>query len=481
MAQIERPQVVIIGGGFGGLSAAQALKSAQVDVTLIDREQGSIKPFVTPDFDGSKLEVYAVLLDRDDNLWVATQGKGLFRIHGNVVDHYGRTDGLSSDAVSGLFEDREGILWAATTNGVDSFRDPRVTTFSALEGLGKDAAFGVLASRDGTIWVANDGSLDHIEKSGTIDSIRTGSGLPGHQVTSLLEDRAGNMWIGVDDGLFLFKDGRFRRLPEPNNKPLGLIAGMAEDIDGNIWAESAGKPGRLLRIRDFQMREEFTEPQVPAGRALAPDPQGGIWMSTTKGDLALIRQGTPQIFPIHPKGNLLSRRIMVSRDGSVLAGYDDGLVGLRQGKVQRMTTKNGLPCDEVMSFIEDQRKHWWLYTQCGIVEIADSELQRWWTNPEAIIQTRIFDALDGARLATAGLFNPVANSPDGRLWFAAGGIVQMVDPARISQKALPAMTYIEAVIVDRKEFAATNNLRIAARPREVQFDYTSPTFAIPQR
>ncbi|PWT74505.1 MAG: FAD-dependent oxidoreductase [Proteobacteria bacterium] len=33
----KRPQVVIIGGGFGGLSAAQALKSAPVDVTLIDR------------------------------------------------------------------------------------------------------------------------------------------------------------------------------------------------------------------------------------------------------------------------------------------------------------------------------------------------------------------------------------------------------------------------------------------------------------
>jgi len=32
-----RPHVVIIGGGFGGLSAAQALKRAPVDVTLIDR------------------------------------------------------------------------------------------------------------------------------------------------------------------------------------------------------------------------------------------------------------------------------------------------------------------------------------------------------------------------------------------------------------------------------------------------------------
>src|SRR5271169_6704049 len=32
-----RPKVIIIGGGFGGLCAAQALKSAPVDLTLIDR------------------------------------------------------------------------------------------------------------------------------------------------------------------------------------------------------------------------------------------------------------------------------------------------------------------------------------------------------------------------------------------------------------------------------------------------------------
>ena len=33
----RRSKVIIIGGGFGGLSAAQALKSAPVDVTVIDR------------------------------------------------------------------------------------------------------------------------------------------------------------------------------------------------------------------------------------------------------------------------------------------------------------------------------------------------------------------------------------------------------------------------------------------------------------
>ncbi len=105
-------------------------------------KEGVVKPYVTPAFDGSKVEVNAMTFDRDGSLWVAARGKGLYRIHDTVVDHYGRTDGLSSDAVDFLFEDREGILWAATSNGIDSFRDPAVTTFSSSEGLGKDVRPG---------------------------------------------------------------------------------------------------------------------------------------------------------------------------------------------------------------------------------------------------------------------------------------------------------------------------------------------------
>jgi len=441
---------------------------------------GTIKPFVTSTFDGSKVGVTRIISDRHGHIWVSTDGKGVFCIHGNDVDHYGRIEGLSSDSVWSLFEDREGIIWAATSNGIDSFRDPAVATFSASEGLPKDAAVGILASKDGTIWIANNGSLDRIA-NGTVSSIRMGAGLPGEQVTSLLEDRAGNMWVGVDNGLYLFKNARFLPLPEPNHKPLGMVVGITEDTDGNIWAECSGKPRKLVRIRDFQVREEFPESQVPPGHSLGADPHGGIWIGTVKGDVALFRNGIlGKKFQVNLKGDSVADLILAQEDGSVLAGSTDGLFGLRNDRAQRMTKKNGLPCNWVYSFVEDKHKQWWLNTECGIVELSDAELQRWWTNPETLVQNRLYDALDGARPSPPS-FRSAAYSADGHVWFVTGVVVQTVDPSRLLQKALPTQTYIESLIADRKEFEAAPNLKIPPNPRDLQIDYTSPSFSIPQR
>lgn len=443
-------------------------------------EEGTVRSFVTPTFDGSKYPVFSLRFDGHGNLWVGTDRNGIFRVRGSAVDHYGQTESLSGDFVRVLFEDRGGMVWAATNNGIDQFHDPRVTTFSTREGLGSDHAVGLVASRDGTIWVANGESLDHIV-NGSVSSIRYKHGLPGQQVSSLLEDRAGNLWVGVDDALYLLKDGSFRRLPELNHEPLGLVLGLVEDSDGNIWAECSGSTRKLVRIRDFKVQGEFSPPQVPMGR-IAADTHGGIWIGTRNGELALFRNGAVQRLPVNTdsKGPF-ANQIVALPDDTVLVAFDDGLVGLRQGKVQRMTTKNGLPCDDVMSFIQDKDKRWWLNTRCGIVEFSGQELERWWANPEAVIQTRLYDVLEGARPSARPPFNSAATSPDGRVWFVNSGFVQMLDPSRLSQKALPAATYIESLIADRKEFQATETLRLPPNPRDLQIDYTSPTFLIPQK
>lgn len=446
---------------------------------LQELRDGVLKTFVSEHLDGSELSVTSLMVDRDGSLWVATDAGGVVRIQNGAMERYRQPDGLSGDSVWALFEDREGIVWAGTTNGLDSFRDPRVVTLSAAQGLGKELAAGILAGRDDTVWVANNGSLDRI-RNGAVTSIGRSAGLPGDQVAALLEDRAGNLWVGVDDGLYLFRDGKFRRLPEPDQQPLGMVVGLAEDVEGNIWA-ACGRPRRLVRIRDFQVREVLAGAQVPPGaHHLAADPQGGIWIAAT-AEVVLMRGGkVVTTIPIDAQPSALNRHVAAGADGSVLVSSETGLVGWRDGKVQRMTTKNGLPCDFVIAFTQDRDRHWWLYTRCGVVDFSDAELRRWWANPEAVIRTRVHDAFEGAQ-PNIGSFNAAATTSDGRVWFSNGLGVQMLDPSRMAPAPEAAASVVESLVVDRKPFAAVDGLELGPHVRDLQIDYTSPTLSIPEK
>lgn len=79
-------------------------------------------------FSGGKLEgnslphdrpflPYRFLRDRDGALRVATSGQGGSHVYRGRTDRFVSVDGLSGNSVSGLFEDREGDLWAGTGIG----------------------------------------------------------------------------------------------------------------------------------------------------------------------------------------------------------------------------------------------------------------------------------------------------------------------------------------------------------------------------
>jgi ligand-binding sensor domain-containing protein len=109
-------------------------------------------------------------------------------------------------------------------------------------------------------------------------------------------------------------------------------------------------------------------------------------------------------------------------DGTLWAATEGGLSRVKDGHVATLTSKNGLPCDTVHWSLEDDDHSVWLYTACGLVRIARSELDAWSADPKRTIQATVFDNSDGVR-STAGFssYNPrVAKSTDGRIWFVTG-------------------------------------------------------------
>jgi signal transduction histidine kinase/ligand-binding sensor domain-containing protein len=442
--------------------------------------QGAWKSFVTPELDGSTLVVQTLFRDRENALWIGTSDQGIYRILGRKVDHFHSADGLSSNLVLRFYEDREGNLWVATSKGIDRFRDLRVATFSNREGLATPEVDSVLAAQDGTLWVGGDRALDAMHQDGVLSSLQTGRGLPGNQVTSLLEDHAGRLWVGVDKTMSIYKNGRFRRIGRPDGSPIGLVVGMTEDVDNNIWVETIGPPRTLSRIRNLKVEEAFPVPQMPAARKVAADPEGGIWLGLRNGDLARYRNGKTELFPFKLGENSEVNQLLVNSDSSVLGATPRGLVGWKKGKQQTLTIRNGLPCNTVYALIEDSQRALWLYTECGLVEIAGAELQRWWGQPDITLQLRTFDALDGAQPGWAP-FGAAARSPDGRLWFANGLVLQMIDPGHLTRNALPPPVHIEQVVADRKNYSPGRDLRLPPLTRDLEIDYTALSFVIPQK
>jgi len=440
--------------------------------------EGVWKPFVTPELDGSTLQVRRLFLDRENALWIGTYKQGIYRIHGRNVDHFRSGDGLSSDDVYEFYEDHEGNLWAATAKGIDCFRDLRVASFSRREGLSADEVDSVLASGDGTVWIGTPEGLDTFHQ-GRVSSIQA-KGLPGHLVTSMLKDRAGLLWVGIDNTMSIYKNGMFRRIDRPDGSPIGVVVGMTEDVGHNIWVETSGPPRMLIRIQDFKVQEEFPVPQMPPARKVAADPEGGIWLGLMNGDLARYRHGKTEIFPFKHGEDSRVNQLIVNSDGSVLGATPLGLIGWKEGKQQTLTVRNGLPCDSVYALIADSQGDLWLYTQCGLVDISGTELQRWWGQPDITMKVKTFDALDGVQPGRAP-FGAAARSPDGLLWFANGVVLQMIDPAHLIGNALPPPVHIEEIVADRKSYLPTESLRLPPLMHDLEINYTALSFAVPQK
>ena len=183
------------------------------------------------------------------------------------------------------------------------------------------------------------------------------------------------------------------------------------------------------------------------------------------------------------KGHVPGLRL--DRDGAVWAGTEEGgLSRIKDGRIATLTTKNGLPCDSIHWTIEDDDRSLWLYTACGLVRIARTELDAWIADPKRRIETAVWDAADGLSLhasSPAYYGPPVAKSTDGKLWFVPGDGVQVVDPRHLAINQVPPPVHIEQVRANGKPYQVKQGMRLPANVRDLGIEFTALSLAAPEK
>jgi signal transduction histidine kinase/ligand-binding sensor domain-containing protein len=446
---------------------------------------GSTRPLA-----GRELNANTLLRDRNGGLWIGTMEHGLVHLYNGRTDVFTKSHGLSGDIVRCLFEDREGNIWVSTAGGLDRFREFPVATISSKEGLASDAVVSVLGDRDGSVWIGTRPGLTRW-KNEQPTIFRKANGLPGDLVESLFQDDGGRLWLYAAAELAYFNGNRFIALHRA--VPGEEAHSITGDSEGNLWL--AGNEG-LYRVREGRVVEKLSWPalgQSERAKVIVAD-RGGVWISFW-GLRAVSYFKDGRIRALYKAADGLGKgriaNLQLDRDGALwVATEEGGLSRIKDGHIATLTTADGLPCDTTHCSIEDNDRSLWLYTACGFVRIARSELSAWIADPRHRVVTTVLDAVDGARLRalSPSSFSPVAaRSSDGKLWFVTGDSVQVVDPRHLPYNDLPPPVHIEQIVADRKTYwqrvtgAEVSNVRLPARIRDLQIDYTAVSLVAPEK
>ncbi|WP_207063265.1 two-component regulator propeller domain-containing protein [Motiliproteus sp. SC1-56] len=106
--------------------------------------------------------IVSLEVDKDGNVWAGTWGGGLSRFDGEAWKVYTEADGLPSNHIFMLHEDRGGQLWVGTSHGLAKMQDDGFAIYSPEDGLYSPQVFSMATQPDGTFWVGSFGGLARI-------------------------------------------------------------------------------------------------------------------------------------------------------------------------------------------------------------------------------------------------------------------------------------------------------------------------------
>ena len=325
-------------------------------------------------------ECNVLLEGGDGSLWVGTIGGGLLRYREGRFDAYGRAEGLPTDVVNGLYEDRAGRLWVTSYEALTVFEGGRFRSFPTADAARHVYAVPFHEDGAGRVWFFhargfnynNPGALlfyEGGELRGGEEAARLFpfNPLAAGGVFSAFAGRGGAVWLNEHGAR------RLRRLgaggaaagPPAVYEPGESPAVAHEDARGDLWYATAGYE---LRVVSGGRVRRASAASMPRGAvaALYADREGNLWVGSSSG-LTRLR---PQAFKSYTTADGLSNELAwtVFEDGAgdIWVGTNGGVDRLRGGRFDLFGRRDGFAADGAVGIAEDAEGRLWFASTLGL-------------------------------------------------------------------------------------------------------------------
>lgn len=269
--------------------------------------------------------------------------------------NYSVDDGLSHNYIRDILQDKDGLIWIATEDGLNKFNG---YTFQVYRNIADDSTsisdhpiIALAQDDDENIWIGTwgGGLFVYNKRQDNFKSIKyresQSDGISSNLIDALWIDSQGRVWIGTgDSGLDMYdpqqqKFFHYKHNPEDTNSlSHNRVMSITEGQDGMLWLGTMG--GGLNRLDPetgtfTRFWHEEGNPHSLSGNDVFEvffDSKQRLWVGTWGSGLNLMDGNTQQFTRFqHKPGNASSLgsneiwSIAETHDGRIWIGTDHGL------------------------------------------------------------------------------------------------------------------------------------------------------------
>ncbi|MFT4761162.1 MAG: ligand-binding sensor domain-containing protein [Paraglaciecola sp.] len=245
----------------------------------------------------------AIYAAKNDEIWVATENKGLIVFGKDTIKYVGQRAGLPPAPIRAITEDLNGRILVATA-GEGIFRIYPTTSyasgyeiepFTKKQGLSGIRINDLFVDKENRIWYASRwNGVGYLPPFGEPKSFSTANGLPSREVRTMALDSSGYLWFGTSAGLAKMDITanilKIKKAEDNAKLTYKNIYLLKFDANNNLWIGSqSGVEKAVLdaegNIQETQFfgRSEGFEGIETCQNAVTQDAAGNLWFGTMNG------------------------------------------------------------------------------------------------------------------------------------------------------------------------------------------------------
>lgn len=341
--------------------------------------------------------VRSICIDHAKNIWVGTNlGLGLldpftgkFKVFKHIANN---PASLAGDNIHQIIEMNDRTLWIASDIGgisvldLNLYKNPLTEElkFSQItkenSGLSSNNNRRIIQDSFGNIWIANYSmGIDFIAKSAASINTLQYMGKALEEVTGLYCDHQGNLWIGRDNLMSLYQNGKLMQtwnFSSYLSNSSSSIYVFEEDKKGNIWCGTSDN-GVLKFNPHTHSFTRINYAQNLDVHALCENAQGKMWVGTEAGIFSVENDKINKEQELNRqmgKNPTIIYSIKEDNYGQIWIGtLDRGVfVFSKQMKlIVHLTEKNLLATNSINHIIKDADGGIWMATMRGLAYVQN--------------------------------------------------------------------------------------------------------------